>query len=201
VANSPVEKAHSGIPWWLWLLGLVLLGLLLWFLIGLFDDDDVDTAVIDDLDAVESVETVDPVETAAGPITSIAELADGRNAVGREVDLDDVRVLTLTGDSSFFAGAGPDAATEAGALIVLQGMNESASLPPPPTGADGMYNVDEGDVVSVEGVLVAFDETVPDYADLPAADRDRALRSGVYINATDVEASGADTEIDASDSM
>lgn len=200
MANIPVEQTRTGPPWWLWLLGLLLLAGLIWLIAELLDDDT-DVADVETVDPIETVDPVDSVDPAVGPITSIAELADGRNAVGREVDLDDVRVLTLTGDSSFFAGAGPDAATEAGALVVLQGMNESASLPPPPTGADGEYNVDEGDVVSLEGVLAAFDETAPDYADLPAADRDRALRSGVYINATDVEASGADTEIDASDSM
>lgn len=193
MANIPVEKTGSGTPWWLWLLGLLLLALLIWFLIGAFDDDD-EVAVVD------PVETVDPVEPAVeGPITSIAELADGRNMIGREVDLDDIRVITLTGDSSFFAGAGADAAVDAGALVVLQGMNESESLPPPPTGTDGMYNVDEGDTVSIEGVITAFDETTPDYADLPAADRDRAMRSGVYINATSVDAAGPDTEIATDD--
>lgn len=196
MANIPVEKTDTGTPWWLWLLGLLLLAGLVWLVVELFDDDD-DVAEMDTVETVEPVDTVAPV--AAGPITSIAELADGRDAIGRAVRLDDVRVLTLTGDSSFFAGAGSDATTDAGALIVLQGMNESESLPPPPTGSDGAYNIDEGDVISVDGVLASFDESVPDYADLPAADRDRALRNGVYIRANSVEATGDDTEIGASE--
>ena len=196
MANIPVERTSSGAAWLPWLLGLLALAALIWLGFELFDDDDDDAYVAEDtVTAVEPIDTAEPV--AAGAITSIAELADGRNSIGRQVNLDNVQVMTLTGDSSFFVGSGANAAADAGALIILQGMNESESLPPPPTGADGQYNIDEGDVISVEGVITAFDATAPDYADLPAADRDRAMRSGVYINASNVEAASADTEVDA----
>jgi hypothetical protein len=155
---------------------------LIWLIAELFDTepDEDDVAVVD---PVEPIEQPEPLDTDT-EITSFAELAAGTALIGREVDLDSMNVFTLTGDSSLFAGPGPDA--NQGALVVLQGMNESESLPPPPTGRDGEYNVDEGDMVNVDGVIAAFDETVPDYADLPAEDRERALRDGIYINANDI---------------
>ena len=181
MANIPVER-KGGTPWWTWLLALLAIVGLIWLIAELFDTepDEDDVAVVD---PVEPIEQPEPLDTDT-EITSFAELAAGTALIGREVDLDSMNVFTLTGDSSLFAGPGPDA--NQGALVVLQGMNESESLPPPPTGRDGEYNVDEGDMVNVDGVIAAFDETVPDYADLPAEDRERALRDGIYINANDI---------------
>lgn len=186
MANIPVERT-GGTPWWLWLLGLLLLALLIWFLIGLFDDDEVEVATVDDVGVVDTPTGMDDMDgaTDAGAISSLAELASGTVNVGRPVDLDNMRVLTLTGDSSLFVGPSQD--PEQGVLIVLQGMNESESLSPPPTGRDGEFNIDEGEVISLRGVVAAFDETVPDYAEMPAADRDRVQRDGVYINANSID--------------
>ncbi|MDX1530879.1 MAG: hypothetical protein R3362_05075 [Rhodothermales bacterium] len=188
MANIPVER-KSGAPWWTWLLALLALIGLIWLLASLFGDDDEPELADDaDLEAVEPAPAVvgDDLDAdgADGVITTLAALAAGTVNVGREVDLDNMRVLSLTGDSSLFVGPGPD--PDQGVLVVLQGMNESESLPPPATGRDGEYNVDEGDMVSLEGVIAAFDETTPDYADMPAADRDRVLRDGIYVNANDV---------------
>lgn len=194
MANIPVEKERSK-PWWLWLLGAILLIGLIWLIAELFDDDAEEPYVAEDtvtvVDPVTPVTPVAPAET--GAITSIAELADGRAAIGREVRLEDVRVITLTGDSSYFVGSGTNG--DEGALVVLENLGESETYAAGPDGSDGRYNINAGEVIDVYGVVAAFDESVPDYADMPGADRDRAMRSGVYINANRVEAAGDDTEV------
>ena len=194
MANIPVERTRAGTPWWLWLLGLILLAGIIWLIAELLDDDTDDEYVAEDsVTTVDPVQPVEPAEPDEGAITTIAGLAGGRTAVGREVDLDGVRVLTVTGDSSYFVGSGADA--QEGALVVLENLGESETYAPGPEGADGRYNIDEGDVIDVEGVVAAFDDSVPDYADMAAADRDRALRSGVYINARQVEPAAEDTGV------
>ena len=75
MANIPVERTSST-PWWLWLLGLLLLAGLIWFLLEAFGDDD-----------AEIVETVDPVE-AVVPVAAL--------------DLSDVWVTRVVGDNTFF---------------------------------------------------------------------------------------------------
>ncbi|WP_420454102.1 hypothetical protein [Rubrivirga sp.] len=74
MANIPVEHTKTT-PWWLWLLGLLLLAGLIWFLLEAFGDDD------------EIVETTDPVE-AVVPVAAL--------------DLSDVWVTRVVGDNTFF---------------------------------------------------------------------------------------------------
>jgi hypothetical protein len=72
MAEIPVEKKEGSL-WWLWLLGALLVGaLLFWMLAG--DDDDVATYTAVDRVAVDSA-----------------------------VDMDDLRVTNVTGDMSFYA--------------------------------------------------------------------------------------------------
>ena len=82
MANIPVEKTSTGTPWWLWLLGLILLALLLWFLIGLFTGDE---EVVED-DPVEDVVT-EPIADA--------------------LDLSSVYVTRVVGDNTFFVAPTP----------------------------------------------------------------------------------------------
>ncbi len=182
MANIPVERTGGG--WWKWLLALLLLLGLIWLIAELFDDgDEVELAEADPV-----VDTVDFDCPAVGAdfVTTLDQIMDARGAdlVGCQVDLNNMRVVSLTGDSSFFMADGPD--PDRGILVVLQGMNESESLPAPPTGRDGMYNVDVGDVISVDGEVASFGATVPDYAEMPDEDRNRILRRGLYVNANDV---------------
>lgn len=72
MAEIPVEK-KDGFPWWLLLLGALLLGLLLWMFLGADDDAD--------------------VVTTTTPAT----------AVNGAIDMDDLRVTNVTGDMSFYA--------------------------------------------------------------------------------------------------
>ncbi len=190
MANIPVERT-GGTPWWLWLLGLLLLIGLIWFLSDLFidDEDEVDdlgedVGVFDDGRDGEIEDDLDGDMDMDmdGPITSLAALANGAATVGRQVDLDDLRVLSLTGDSSFFAGSGPNATQ--GVLVVMTNMGEWRMGA---EGTDGEYDVNVGNGVDIEGTIRAFDTTSPDYADIPSADRDRILQQGLYISATDLD--------------
>ncbi len=85
MANIPVERTSAGPPWWLWLLGLLLAALLIWFLIGAFGDDD------------EVV--VDETETVVTPVASA-------------LDLSDVYVTRVVGDNTFFVASTPDGTDE-----------------------------------------------------------------------------------------
>lgn len=39
MARIPVEQERRGTPWWLWVVGLLILAALIWLLIGWFDPD------------------------------------------------------------------------------------------------------------------------------------------------------------------
>ncbi len=118
-----------------------------------------------------------------GAITSFAALTDGAVNVGREVNLDGMRVITLTGDSSF--AVGPGTGQDEAALVVLEDMGEWRVGPG--DGSDGAYDVNEGNMIDVEGTIRTFDMNAPDYADMSDSDRDRAMRQGVYISANSVD--------------
>ena len=78
MANIPVERTGTGIPPWLWLVGLLLLGLLAWFLLETFGESD-DAVVAD------TTEAVAPVATG--------------------LDLSDVYVTRVVGDNTFFVAS------------------------------------------------------------------------------------------------
>ncbi len=180
MANIPVER-KGGTPWWTWLLALLAIIGLIWLIAELFDDepDEDDVAVVD---PVEPLDQPDPMDVDT-EITSFAALANGTALVGREVDLDGMNVVELTGDSSFVVA--PGTGTGEGALVVLEDMGEWKIGPG--TGEDGEYDVNEGNMIDVGGTIRAFDETVPDYAELSETDRERAMRQGVYISAGSVD--------------
>ena len=86
MANIPVERTDTGVPPWLWLVGLLLLGLLAWFLFETLGDDD-EVAVVDDTEVVAT-----PVADA--------------------FDMSDVYVTRVVGDNTFFVAATPDGTDE-----------------------------------------------------------------------------------------
>lgn len=191
MANIPVER-EGGTPWWTWLLALLAIVGLIWLIAELFDaePDEDDLAVADDIGMVEGTdldEDDDVMEadamTETGAITSFAALTEGTANIGREVDLENMEVTALTGDSSFAIAPTPGQENQ-GALIVLEDMGEWRVGPG--DGSDGEYDVNESNSMDIEGTVRAFDETTPDYADMSDADRNRALRQGVYISANSV---------------
>ena len=180
MANIPVER-KGGTPWWTWLLALLAIIGLIWLIAELFDDDEPEVATVDPIE--EPIDAVDDMAT-TGAITSFAALTEGTTNIGREVDLENMEVTAVTGDSSFAIAPG-QGQMDQGALIVLEDMGEWRVGPG--DGSDGEYDVNEGNTIDIEGTVRAFDETTPDYADMSDADRNRALRQGVYISANSVD--------------
>lgn len=126
MANIPVERT-AGTPWWLWLLGLLLLGLLLWFLIGAFSDDE-EVVVVDEPDETEVVSAgvTDPVA-----VTSL--------------DMSNLYVTRVTGDRTFFV-APSEGQSGSETLVVL---DETVS--PDAPGIEGQVDINPGQRVSLSG--------------------------------------------------
>lgn len=128
MANIPVEKTNTGIPPWLWILGLLLLALLAWFLISALGDDDEVVVADDPVEVVD--EPVDPIATA--PAATVAAL-----------DMSNLYVTRVTGDRTFFvAPSENDTANET--LVIL---DESAS--PDTPGIEGQVDINPGQRVSL----------------------------------------------------
>ena len=86
MANIPVERTDSGVPPWLWLVGLLLLALLAWVLFETFGNNE----------EAEVVETDTEV---------VAPMADA-------FDMSDVYVTRVVGDNTFFVASTPDGTDE-----------------------------------------------------------------------------------------
>lgn len=164
MANIPVERDTSK-PWWLWLLGILLLALLVWLAFELFDDepdadeiagtednvgviDDVDLS--DDLAAATDITTEDQLYAVEDTVASEGVTVT-RLEPGSAVNLQNVPVLSVIGDSAFWIGR-DDARRY---LVVLAGLGEDETGA---GGSDGVFNVDEGDTVSITGAIARFVE-------------------------------------------
>lgn len=167
MAEIPVQQ-KSGIPWWVWLLlGLLVIGLLVW-LFTRDDDDRVGASQAEQPVAIAPVadpamDTNMAVGTAApagatgaagdtGPITDLAAIAgagDMSALVGRNVQLSNVRVQSVVGDRTFWVeGEGGQRA-----FVVL---NEQPT--PDRPGVEGRYDVTQGQVLNVSGIMRSVDE-------------------------------------------
>ena len=121
MANIPVERTSTGTPWWLWLLGLLLLAGLIWLIAGLLDDDDdVDVAEVD------AVETVDPV--------AVPEPG---------MDLSNLYVTRVPGDRVFYV-APSEAQADMETLVILD-QNMSPDVP----GIEGQVDINPGQMVDL----------------------------------------------------
>ena len=170
MANIPVERTDTGIPPWLWLVGLLLLGLLAWFLISALGDDD-EVVVADDTEVV-----------ATPPVDAF--------------DMTDVYVTRVVSDNAFFVASTPDGTDERlvyleeeptpgtateGRYDVTPGQHLSITGSMEPTPADltawGLTQAEAGDVgdqyiratsLTVLDEAIADDAMEDDGADAPA---------------------------------
>lgn len=228
MANIPVERTHTSTPWWLWLLGLLLLGGLVWLVAELFDNEpdadeiagqDDNIGVIDDFEIEPGADEVDgdvdeyvTVSNAAyadddglfetdatladgaggaddagelAEVTSADRVRDGERAMmdgvtvtryrpGTRVDLSDARVLEVVGDSTFWIGTGADRRT----LVVLSSLGESETGA---GGTDGVFDVDEGDTVSIDGAFARYRDGDAGLSELTDADTEALRQRNTYI--------------------
>ena len=188
MADIPVEK--TGGSFWPLLLGLLALLFLVWLAFELFDDEpDADellgtednTGIIDDVEIGDDDEIV-----TLDPLYDDYEIEEGAAEdyrVGRSVDFDNARVVSVVGDSAFFIGADDMQRV----LVVLEDLGESQTGA---RGTDGVFNIDEGDMVSIEGTVMRYADGSRGTWELPDSERERMLRQGLYVrvdSADDVE--------------
>lgn len=208
MANIPVEK-RSGTPWWLWLLGLVLIAGLVWLALELFDEEpDADeiagtednVGLVDDVEVdideegLSIVTTEDQLFTtdAAGAEEPVAGgTLDGvtvtRLEPGTPVEIENTRVLSVIGDSAFWIGQ-DDARRY---LVVLAGLGESELGA---GGTDGVFNVDEGETVSIDGAIARYREGDPGLSELTDEDSVALRERNAYIRVNsreDITVSGS----------
>lgn len=118
-------------------------------------------------------------------VTSADMVRDGERAMldgvtvtryqpGTRVDLDDARVLNVVGDSTFWIGTGMDRRT----LVVLTGLGESELGA---GGSDGVFNVDEGDTVSINGAFARYRDGDSGLSELTDADTEALRQRNTYI--------------------
>jgi hypothetical protein len=178
MARIPVEK-KGGTPWLWWVLGLILLVGAIWLLAELFDTGEVDMAAVEPT----APAAVEPDVTA--PITTLETILAAENTdqlVGREVQLSGVTASQVTGDSTYWVH-GPDA--EARVFVVLTGLGESE--PGPGTGEDGRFNVDEGETMTVEGVIQPVEPSAPEAWGVTDTEAQEIAANRVYVRARTLE--------------
>ena len=82
---------------------------------------------------------------------------------GQAIALDNVRVMAVTGDSTFVVGEGDTRTT-----VVLESLGESEYGPG--DGSDGRFDVNEGETVSIDGTVRAFQRGMRGTSDLSDSD-------------------------------
>lgn len=195
MANIPVERS-GGIPWWVWLLGLLALLLLGALLLSQCGDDADRTAVTVEQDGVSTAGDFDESAVAddagaatagvatAGALTSLAALrdaidgatdgtgADGTTLDGRDVRLSGLAVSRVVGDSTFYVGTGDELMP-----VVLEELGESELGA---GGTDGVFDVNEGDTVSINGRVRSYRAGMAGTGALSETDRS-ALDTRPYV--------------------
>ena len=147
MSTIPVER--TGTPWWLWLLGALLLLALIWFLVSALGDDDDDVAVVDDPDPVEEVATMPAVEETA-------------------LDMSNLYVTRVVGDRTFFVS--PSEAMSDQETLVILDQNNSPNV----VGIEGQVDINPGQRISLTGgVMEPLGDMALDGMGVPADDVSR----------------------------
>ena len=203
MANIPVERDTSR-PWWIWLLGLLLLAFLVWLLFELFDDEpDADeivgtednVGIIDDVDlsddlGVEEITVEDDLYEVESEGVTVTRLQPGT-----PVNLQNVPVYRVIGDSTFWIGR-DDARRY---LVVLAGLGESETGA---GGSDGVFNVDDGDTVSITGAIARMVDGDRGLSELTDDDTEMLRQRETYIRVNsrdDIEVMAGGMEADMTD--
>lgn len=178
MADIPIEKKSN--PWWLWLLGLLLLGALGFFLYDALDAEDYDNM---DTEPETAVVVADPeaeaILPASGTLTDLdifLRVQEPSAYTGRAVDFDGVYVPRVPGDSVFFINT-PSQGIDGRLLAVLEGLGEQQVGDG--TGSDGRYNIDADERISLTGTIRPLsDERVARWG---LTDAERLATKEVYL--------------------
>ena len=146
MAEIPIEK-KSGLGWLWILLGLLVLGLILWLLFGGNDNDDVepvtDTAVVSQVDDMAGTTAV-----AAGALTA-----------GEAFNISNARVTQVNDDMGFMVD---DNCTQR--FVVF---TEART---PGDSTEGQFDINTGQLVNLRGTVMNADQPLPEgvVATIPA---------------------------------
>ncbi|HET6566362.1 MAG TPA: hypothetical protein VFG50_00245 [Rhodothermales bacterium] len=152
MARIPVERERRGSPWWIWLIGLIIIACIIWLLAELFNPDTTPSDEV--VEGTEEVQPVAPLTNpglAAGTITDIDTVfivPDRLALVGSTVQLDSMRVASVVGDSTFYVTPFENPDVDHRIFVVLDEV-----IPAPPDSVEGRYNVEPGQVVTLTGTL------------------------------------------------
>ena len=99
---------------------------------------------------------------------------------GQAVALDRVRVTSVTGDSTFTVGDGAQRT-----VVVLESLGEGESGPG--DGSDGVYDVNNGDTVTINGTVRAFQRGMRGTTDMDETNQAaaEARRYVIVVNGRD----------------
>lgn len=195
MAEIPVER-KSGVPWWLWLIGLLLIIALLWFWLGRNDRDQVVGASTPRVAAApaSSVEyaptqALDPAATpavdSAAPGAAVtdpgiyATTADKVSLAGREAAFTGVKVVRIVGPRTFTVAPGGEE------LLVMTDQDLSSGV-----GSQG--RIDIGVSVDLKGTFQRLQpDTINDisnqrFRDLTELERETLGKTPVYLHVTEV---------------
>jgi hypothetical protein len=195
MTNIPIEK-KKGVPWWVWLLIVLLVLAGAWLLFGLLNDDDSDVAVADEGSSVTETDTATGEEdenedaatgdgagpTQTGPITDLTAVfgaADAASLVGRQVQLDEpVLVQSVVGDATFWVGPSQD-------QQVFVFLEENADA----AGPEGLVDVNEGQRVLITGTAEQLPPIEQARQQFDLSEQNSATLDGeqIYLRAQQVE--------------
>lgn len=197
MAEIPVER-KSGVPWWLWLIGLLLIIAMLWFWLGRDDRDRVvgastpeAAAALASSVAITPTQALNPAPASApamglaasgAAVTDpgiYAASADKASLAGREAAFTSAKVVRIVGPKTFTVAAGGDE------LLVLIDHDLSSGV-----GSQG--RIDIGVSVDLKGTFQRLQpQTINDISDrrfreLTELERETLGKTQVYLHVTEV---------------
>ncbi|WP_343343593.1 hypothetical protein WJT74_08250 [Sphingomicrobium sp. XHP0239] len=147
MAEIPVEKRSSGIPWWIGVLALLVVLGLAWWLLAANDDDD--AAVDADANAAEYSADTSTDTMAMDDLDQTDTLA-----IGSSIDVENVRVIELAGDMSFWAEI------DGRRTFVIFDQEQT-----PSDMTEGEFDINPGSILSMTGDVFASSEAIPSAID------------------------------------
>lgn len=166
MAEIHIEK--KGTNWLAWIIGLIVLALLIWWLVSLFDNEEANEAA----GVAEA-----PAAAVVTPVTDLTMIttADPMSRVGQEVRLASVPVENVVSDKAFWLGSGANSRV----FAVLE--NEPAT---PGTATEGRYNVQAGQTISAWGTVERMPASLEQQAtpwNLQSTDLEALRTQQVYV--------------------
>ena len=181
MAKIPVEKESSGGGWGKWIVGLLALALIVWAIWAWGaggEEEVVAEEGVEQLEEDADIEQPAAGAAAGGVITDLSTItnASGQTFIGRQVQLSNLNVPQMLGDSLFNVSAAGAEGAEEDVLVVLDETTQVEQ-----GGVEGRYNVNEGQRLTVlEGSIEQLASDVLQEEGLTGPDADQIMRENEY---------------------